>query len=170
MRSVLKLYILFFVMLSGQFFMKRYFVSFPDITLLLVITAGVFFSPRTALLLALATAFARNSLLVSTLKIDLLLFPMAALMPLLFGKLLKRNNPFAGMMISLFAFLLVASGEILYMNSVFSSGIPVAYTLIRNIPSAFLTVMFYPVIMFVTGMIARESGRGKTIGYFSVIR
>jgi cell shape-determining protein MreD len=157
-------------MLAGQFFLKRYFVSFPDFTLLLVIATGVFFSARTALLLAFAAAFARNSLMVSSLGIDLLLFPTAALLPAFFGKLFKRNNPLSGMLISFFSYLMIATGQVFYMNAVHSTDVSVADTIRSNILTAALTVLFYPAVLIVVGSISRPGRKNKTVKGLSVIK
>lgn len=135
-------------------------IIFPDIIVILVVYAGIFYEIKNVFIIALVSGFFRGIFSPETLSVDIVVFPAVGALSYAVGKLFNRNNPAGGILITFLGLLFIIGTHVLALSAVNSNNISVSLVVVKNWRTVILSVFTYPLIFLLLNIFLK---RKKTL-------
>jgi cell shape-determining protein MreD len=131
---------------ASQVFFASRIKNFPDLIVILVVYAGIFYELKNVLIFACLAGVLRGVFSPETISGDIFVFPMLGGMAYAVGKLFNRNNPAGGILITVIGLLFVMLAHTLMLNSLNNNNVSVFYVIAVNWKSLLLSAVTYPLM------------------------
>ena len=129
---------------------------FPDISLIIVVFAGIFYGYKESAKAGLIVGFLRGIFSAGTLAVDVLLFPLAGLLSALLARMLYRQNPVVQGLITMAAIFSVVVCQIFYLNFTYGNDLNALIVFIRSWPMVSATVLSAPFMFLLFRKVPEE--------------
>lgn len=139
-------YIILLLSLALELFALKYSRVFPELTLMFVVFAGIFFGPFEGVVLGVTAGFLRACFSSGTFGTDMIMFAFIAYVSSVFSVMFYKKNPLFHAVLVLAAFISFLSAQAIFFSAAYGTDIPVVTVLNGSRLQILFTVLTAPFI------------------------